>query len=72
VRGGVDRTGDPILTKEVFHVMHVILILKLEHHKGVTLFAHGHLLKSTLLLVLLVILIQIPICAFRTPVPVYC
>jgi len=32
LQGGVDRTGDPILTSEVFHVMHVILSLKLGDH----------------------------------------
>jgi len=37
LQGGVDRTGDLILTSEVFHVMQVILSLKLRDHKGLTL-----------------------------------
>jgi len=72
LQGGVDRTGDPILTNEVFHAMHVILSLKLGDHKGLTLFVHGCLLKRTLLVVLPVILIQIPICASQSPVPAHC
>jgi len=71
LQGGVDRTGDPILTSEVFHVTHVTLSLKLGDHEGLALFAHGWLLKRTLLLVLPTILIQIPICAFLSPVPIY-
>jgi len=72
LRGGVDRTGDPILTNKLFHAMHVILSLKLGDHEGLALFVHGRLLKRTLLVVLPAILIQIPICAFLGPVPVHC
>jgi len=70
--GRADRTGDPILTNAVFHAMHVILRLKLGDHEGLALFVHGWLLKRTLLLVPPVILIQIQIRAFLSPVPVYC
>jgi len=72
LRGGADRTGDPILTNEVFHATRVILSLKLGDHEGLALFVHGRLLKKTLLIVLPAILIQIPIHAFVSPVPVYC
>jgi len=72
LRGAVDRTGDPILANKVFHVMHVILSLKLRDHKGLALFFHGHLLKRTLLIVLPVIPIQIPIRASLSPVPACC
>jgi len=71
VKGGADRTGDPVWTNEVFHAVHVILSLKLGDHEGLALFVHGRLLKRTLLLVLPAILIQIPTCAFLSPVPVY-
>jgi len=69
---GADRTGDTILTSEVFHAMLVILSLKLEDHKGIALFIHGQLLKRTLLVVLPAILIQIPMCASLSPVPTHC
>ena len=69
---GEDRTGDPMLTNTVFHAVHVILSLKLGDHKGLALFLHGCLLKRTLPVVLPVILIQIPIRAFPSPVPAYC
>jgi len=72
LRGGVDRTGDPILTNDVFHAMHFTLTLKLGDHEGLALFVHGRLLNRTLLLVLLVILIQIPIHASLSPVPACC
>jgi len=71
-RGEADRTGDPILTNVVFHVMHVILSLKLGDHEGLTLFVHGRILKRTLLVVLRALLIHIPIPASPSPVPVYC
>jgi len=66
------RTGDPILTKELFHAMHVILGLKLGDHEDLSLFVHANLLNRTLLVVLPAVLIQIPICAFLSPVPVHC
>jgi len=69
---GVDRTGDPILTNAVFDAMHIILSLKLGDHEGLALFVHDRLLKTTLLVALPTILIQIPICAFLSPVPVCC
>ena len=69
---GADRKGDPIRTNAIFHAMHVILSLKLEEHEGLALFIHVRLLKRTLLLVLPAILIQIPIRASLSPVPVYC
>jgi len=72
LQGREDRTGDQILTNEVFRAMHVILSLKLGDHEGLTLFVHGRLLKRTLLIVLPAILIQIPIRVFLSPVPVYC
>ena len=72
MRGGADRTGDPILTNEVFHAMHIILSVKLGDHEGLALFLHGRLLKRTLLVVLPAILIQIPIRASLSPVPVCC
>ena len=72
LRGGADRTGDPIFTKAVFHAMQVILSLKLGDHEGVSVFIHGRLLKRTLLIVLPAILIQIPICASLSPVPICC
>ena len=56
----------------VFHAMHVILILKLGDHEGLTLLIHVHLLKRTLLVVLPAIVIQILIRAFLSPVPVCC
>jgi len=49
LQGGVDKTGDPILTNEVFHAIHIILSLKLGDHEGLTFFVHGRLLKRTLL-----------------------
>jgi len=72
LKGGADRTGDPIWTNAVFHAMHVILSLKLGDHKGLTLFIHGRLPKRTLLVVLPVILIQIPSRASLSPVPAHC
>jgi len=60
-----------MVTNTVFHAMHVILSLKLGDHEGLGLFVHGQLPKRTLLLVLPVILIQIPICASLSPLPVY-
>jgi len=72
LHGGEDRTGDLILTNEVFHAMHITLSLKLGDHKGLALFVHGQLLKRTLLIVLPAILIQILICAFLSPAPVCC
>jgi len=63
--GGVDRTGDLILTNKVFHAMHIILGLKLGDHEGL-----GLLLKRTLPVVLLAILIHILIHAFLNLVPV--
>jgi len=72
LKGGADRTGDPILTNEVFHARHIILSLKLGDHEGLAFFVHGHLLKRTLVVVLPVILIQIPIRAFLSSVPVRC
>jgi len=72
LRGGADRTGDPILTNMVFHAMHVILSLKLGDHECLAPFVHGRLLKRTLLVFLPAILIQIPTLAFLSPVPVYC
>jgi len=71
LQAGVDRTGDPILTNEVFQAMHAILSLKLGDHEGLTLFIHDWLQK-TLLVVLPAVLTQIPIRAFLTPVLVYC
>jgi len=50
--------------------MHIILSLKLWDHKGLALFIHGQLLKR--LIVPPAILIQIPIYAFLSPVPIYC
>jgi len=70
LQGGVERTGDLILTNEVFHAMHVILSLKLGDHEGLALFVHGRLLKRTLLVVLPAILIQAVIPAFLSPA--YC
>jgi len=70
LRGGLDRTGDPTLTSQVFHAMHVTLSLKLGDHEGLALFIHGHLLKRTLLVVLPAILKQIPIHASLSPVPI--
>jgi len=72
LQGGVDRTGDPILTHKAFHAMHVILILKLGNYEGLALFIHGRLLKRTLLIVLLAIPIQIAIRVFLSPVPACC
>ena len=71
-QGGADRTGDPTLTKALFHAMHAMLSLKLGGHEGLALFVHGRLLKRTLLVVQPVILIQIPIRAFLSPVPAHC
>jgi len=51
--------------------MHAVLSLKLGGHEGLTLFIHGRLLKRTLLIVQPVILIQIPIRAFLSPVPAH-
>jgi len=52
--------------------MHVILSLKLGDHKGLALLIHVHLLKRTLLVALPAILIQIPIGALPSLVPVCC
>ena len=71
-RGVADKTGDLILTKEVFHAMHVILSLMLGDHEGLALFFHSRLLKRTLLVVPPAILIQIPICASLSSVPAQC
>jgi len=60
------------MTNKVFHAMHVILRLKLGDHEGLALFVHSRLLKRTLLVVLPAILIQIPIRAFLSPVPIHC
>jgi len=67
-----EQEGDPILTSEVFHAMHVIVILKLGDHGDLALFVHGCLLERTLLVVLPAVLIQIPICASLSPVLVCC
>jgi len=72
LRGGADRTGDPILTSEVFHAMHVMLGLTLGDHEGLALFVYGCLLKRTLLAVLPAILIQILIRVSLSPVPICC
>ena len=72
LQGGVDRTGDPILTNEVFHGSACHTRFTAEGHKDLALFVHDQLLKRTLLLVLPEILIQIPVRAFLSPVPVYC
>jgi len=72
LRGWVDKTGDTILTNEVFHAMHVTLSLKLGDHKCLPFFIHGQLLKTTLLLALLATLIKILIRAFLSAVPAYC
>jgi len=72
LQGGEDRTGDPILTSEVFHTMQVTLSLKLVDHKGLALFVHVWLLKMTLIFVLPVILIQIPIRELLSPAHVCC
>jgi len=52
--------------------MHAILRLKLGDHEGLALFVHDHLLKRTLLVVVLSVLIQVPIRAFLSPVPAHC
>jgi len=72
LQGGADRTGDWILTNEVFHAMHVIPGLKLGCHEGLTFFVHGRLLKRTLLIILPVILIQILMRASLSSVPACC
>ena len=72
LQGGTDRTGDPILTNVVCHATHVVLSLKLEDHEGLSFLVHGQLPKRTLFLILSAILIQIPICAFLSPVPAHC
>jgi len=51
--------------------MHLTLNLNLGDHEGLSLFVLGCLLKRALLIVLPVILIQIPIRAFLSPVPAY-
>ena len=56
----------------VCHATHVILSSKLGDDKGLALFIHGCLLKRILLLVLPAILIQIPVSASLSPVPVCC
>ena len=71
LQGEEDRIGDPILTNEVFHAMHVILSLKVGYHEGLVLFIRGWFLKRTRL-ILAAMLIQISVCAFPSPVPVYC
>jgi len=50
--------------------MNIILSWKLGDHKGLAPFIYGQLLKRTLFVVLPAILIQIPIHAFLSPVPV--
>jgi len=72
LQGGVDRTGDPILPREVFHARHILLSLKLGDDEGLALFIHGQLLKRTLLVVLPAILIQTAIHKFLSPVPACC
>jgi len=37
LQGGVDRTGDPILTSAVVHAMHIMLSVKRGDHEGLTL-----------------------------------
>jgi len=71
LQGLVDTTGDSILAKEIFQAMHITLNLKLGDHESLTLFVHSWLLKRTLLVFLPAILIQIPIRAFLSPVPVH-
>jgi len=52
--------------------MHAMLSLKLEDLEGLSFFIYGRLLKRTLLIVILpVILIQILINVFLSPVPIY-
>ena len=46
MQGWADRTGDPILTSEVFHAMHVILSLKLGDHEGLTLDSEQYIPES--------------------------
>jgi len=65
----VDRTGVPILTREIFYAIHIILILKGADHEGMALLGRTRLLKWILLVFLPVIQIQIPICAFLSSVP---
>jgi len=52
--------------------MNIVLSLKLGDHKVLALFAHGRILKRTLLDVLPAILVQIPIRASLSPVPAHC
>ena len=52
--------------------MHVILRLKLGDYEGLALFVCGWVLKRPQLLALPVVLIQILIHVFLSPVPVYC
>ena len=72
LRGGADRTGDPMMSSVVFHAVHVVLGFKLGDHEGLAPFGHGRLLKRTLLVVLPAILIRIPIRARLSPAPVCC
>jgi len=72
LRGGADRTGDPILTNATFHAMHIRLSLKLGDNEGLAIFVHGRLLKRTLLVLLPAILIRVLIRVFLSPVPVCC
>jgi len=51
--------------------MYIILSLKLGDQKGLTVFTNGWLLRRTLLVVLPVILMHIPICAFLSSGPIY-
>ena len=60
------------MTNKVFHAMHVVLSLKLGDREGLALLVHSRLLKRTLLVVLPAILIQIPIYAFLSSVPIHC
>jgi len=71
LQGGVNKTGDPVLTNEAFHAIHSILSLNLEDHGSLVLFVRGQLLKKTLLLVFPAILVHIPIRAFMNPAPIY-
>jgi len=70
VQGGVDRTGNSILSNELFHAMDIILSLKLRDGEGLAFFICGQLLKRTLLFVLPEVLIQILNSAFLSPVPI--
>jgi len=60
LRGGVNSTGDPILTNAVFHAVLVIPSFILGDHEGLAVFVHGRPLKRTLLISLPAILIGFP------------